>query len=169
MIMAELALGALGVVPLIGFTIKSYQALAVKAKTFRHCSSNVLRLYKKLRVQRRIFENECQLLLRECREDEVDVEGMLANPGHEGWLDHEVQSNNVRQSLKRNYDELIDLVRDIAEALRQLEESLGCFEAVKSSQQAVSPTELPIAGGVSDLKTSRGSVLRRHGSVLEMV
>lgn len=62
--MAELALGILGIVPLVAAAIKSYGDLTVKYRSFRHCSSTVCRVDKKLRVQHRILKNECHLLLR---------------------------------------------------------------------------------------------------------
>lgn len=80
--MAELVLGALGVVPLIGFTIKSYDSLYTTVKTFRDCDRNVERLRKRLRAQRCIFRNECLLLLRRCLADDddgMDIEGMMTD------------------------------------------------------------------------------------------
>lgn len=135
--MAELALGALGVVPLIGFTIKSYQALYTTVKTFRHCSSNVERLRKKLRSQRCIFENGCQLLLRECLQDDADVEGMMGDLKHDGWLDHAVQTDAMKRRLKHNFDTIMELVQDICEAIRRIQTSMKPFEAVVPEQAKV--------------------------------
>lgn len=135
--MAELALGALGVIPLIGFTIKSYKKLYSTVKTFRHCSSNVERLRKKLRSQKCIFENGCQLLLRESLGDEADVEGMMGDPDHEDWLDHAVQTDDVKGSLSKNYELIIELVHDIGEAIGQIQSSMTPFDEVASKQAKV--------------------------------
>ncbi|KAF7552230.1 hypothetical protein G7Z17_g4474 [Cylindrodendrum hubeiense] len=129
--MAELALGILGVVPM---ALKSYQVLASKLKTFRHCSSIVQRMYKMLRVQRRVFENECQLLLRGCLYDDSTAQLMIADPDHRDWGKRS-WDDNLRASLKENYDDCVELVQSILEIIRQLESDLDCFETVKTEQK----------------------------------
>lgn len=138
--MAELALGALGVIPLIGFTIKSYQKLYTTVKTFRHCSSNVERLRKKLRTQRCIFENGCQLLLRECLQDSADVEGMMGDLDHEDWLDHAVGPDDIKRSLNQNYDVLVELVQEIGDAIEHIQKTMAPFNEVAAKQDKVSST-----------------------------
>lgn len=152
--MAELALGALGVVPLIGFTIKSYTTLYTTLKTFRNCDSNVERLRKRLRGQRRIFENECLLLLRGCLQDSdnssIDIEGMMADPAHEDWLNHELMAeDDLKRSLMHNYDECIALVQDIGEVIKKIQISMAPFEKVVSAEGDVS-TLLPMPSIVAD-------------------
>ncbi|RYP65227.1 hypothetical protein DL770_009054 [Monosporascus sp. CRB-9-2] len=132
--MAELVLGSLGVVPLVGVAIKSYQSLSSKLKTFRHCSSTVMRVHKKLRVRRRVFENECHLLLRDCLNDDAAVQLMMEDLDHEAWRERR-RDDDLRRLLKDNYDECTELVQDIVGVVHQLETGLGCFEVVKSKQQ----------------------------------
>ncbi|RYP44386.1 hypothetical protein DL768_009152 [Monosporascus sp. mg162] len=132
--MAELVLGSLGVVPLVGVAIKSYQTLASKLKTFRHCSSTVMRVHKKLRVRRRVFENECHLLLRDCLNDDTAVQIMMEDMDHEAWKEQR-RDDGLRRSLKENYDECAELVQDIVGVVHDLEAGLGCFEVVRSEQQ----------------------------------
>ncbi|KFA79320.1 hypothetical protein S40288_03571 [Stachybotrys chartarum IBT 40288] len=132
--MAELVLGVLGVVPLIGFTIKSYQELWSKAKTFRHCSAAVQRLHKKLTIQRRVFENECHLLLRVCIQDDGVVGAMMLDDNHQNW-DNEELNNKFRMAFKQNYEELIELVHDISGSIFQIQDELDCFKVIQSHQQ----------------------------------
>jgi hypothetical protein len=134
--MAELALGVLGVVPLIGVTIKSYQQLSSKAKTFRHCSSAVLRLYKQLRIQRRIFENECQLLLHNSLRNDPAVEEMMADPDNSAWKGRS-RDKELKAALKNNYDSCVGLIEDINEAIQHLRNALDCFGVVKTHQRPV--------------------------------
>lgn len=163
--MAELALGAVGVVPLIGFTIKSYKTLYSTVKTFRHCSKDVERLRKKLRSQRCIFENGCQLLLRECLRD-ADVEGMMDDPDHEDWLDHSEKTEDMDRSLKQNYETIIELVQEIGDAIRRIQSSMAPFDEVASKQVKVRSIPLMAVTCTPPLMSMfRTSVSRRHGSV----
>lgn len=134
--MAELVLGVLGVVPLIGFTVKSYQELWSKAKTFRNCSAAVQRLHKKLTIQRRVFQNECHLLLRECIQDDAVVGAMMSDENHQNWGKEEL-NNKFRMAFKQNYEECIELVHDIGGAIFQIQDELDCFKVVQSHQQMV--------------------------------
>lgn len=145
--MAELVLGALGVVPLIGFTIKSYDALYTTVKTFRDCDRNVQRLSKRLRGQRCIFRNECLLLLRRCLVDDgsIDIDGMMADPAHGDWLNHELattKEEEMKRSLMDSYQECIELVHDIHEAIKRLQSSMAPFERAVSEQDKVRPRHL---------------------------
>ncbi|KAH6892035.1 hypothetical protein B0T10DRAFT_283521 [Thelonectria olida] len=132
--MAELALGVLGIVPLVGVAIKSYKTLTSKLRAFRHCSSTVHRVYKKLRVQRRIFKNECHLLLRHGVDDEAAIRDLMSDFDHRGWNNQDWEKH-LRVSLKENYDECAEHVRDIIETIRRLEAEFCCFQAVEAKQQ----------------------------------
>ncbi|SPO02514.1 uncharacterized protein DNG_05187 [Cephalotrichum gorgonifer] len=111
--MAELVFGALGIVPLIGIAIKSYRGLCSDLRTFRHCSSTVKNTHKKLKVQRIIFENECELLLRDCLGDDADLQTAI-DQGHEMCA---------------------ELIQSILEAVQQLDSNLACFQALKAKQR----------------------------------
>ncbi|KAK3290853.1 uncharacterized protein B0H64DRAFT_349583 [Chaetomium fimeti] len=132
--MAELILGAVGVVPLIGIAFKSYRTLHSELKTFRHCSSNLKRFLKLLRIQRQLFENECQLLLRDCLGDELVVQDMVADPEHGSWSDPK-RDESIKKLLKSNYEAFEELVGDILEAIQKLESGLACFQILKSMRQ----------------------------------
>ena len=162
--MAELVLGALGVVPLIGFAIKSYKTLYHELKTFRHCSKGVRRGYRQLKTQRQLFENECLLLLRDCVRDDMVVEAMMVDPDHDGWRD-DTQDGSLRELLKANYEVYAELVQDILETTQKLESRLACFQALKPKQQEVchpSPSDPDSRGGVRELTSKKGGENESH-------
>lgn len=138
--MAELILGAIGVVPLIGIAIKSYKTLYTELKTFRHCSSNLKRFLKLLRIQRQLFENECQLLLRDCLSDKLSVQDMIADPDHKSWGDKKLDES-IKKLLKTNYDACEELVGNSLEAIQKLESGFACFQVLKSMRQRVPPPQ----------------------------
>lgn len=127
--MAELVLGAVGVVPLIGFTIKSFQTLCKELNTFGRCSRTVKRMESLLTIQKRIFMNICHLLLRESLEDDT-VGAMLKNAEHESWGD-EGRSKNLKELLDMNYGACYELIETILETSQKLESGLACFQALK--------------------------------------
>lgn len=144
--MAELILGAVGVVPLIGVALKSYKTLYSELKAFRRCCSSLKRFHKVLRIQRQLFENECELLLRYCLGDGLVVQRMVANPEHENWSDPK-QDESIKKLLKTNYEACGELVGGILEAIQKLESGLSCFQVLKSLRQKVSPpthNQLPV-------------------------
>ena len=134
--MAELALGALGVVPLIGFAIQSYQSLYTELKTFRHCSSTVRRMHEKLDVHRQVFANECKLLLRDSLGDRATVKAMMNDPKHEGWKD-EGNDKSLKGLLDANYDVCARLIEYIRKTAEKLKSALACFQALKPGKQKV--------------------------------
>lgn len=140
--MAELALGAVGVVPIIGIAIKSFKIICSELNTFQHCSSHVRRLYDQLKVQRQIFENECTLLLRDCLDDGPLVDRMIADPSHRFWEDDR-SDEDLRVLLKSSYKVCSGLVQTILEAVQKLESGLACFHSLKSKQEKVKPLPLP--------------------------
>ena len=133
--MAELILSSVGLVPLIGIALKSSKTLWTELKTFRNCNNNVRRLHKKLKYQRQIFENECELLLRDCLGDEAEVQAMVADPDHVSWTNE--RDGSLRKLLKKNYVACWERVNGIYEAIKKLESVLACFQAIKPHKQKV--------------------------------
>lgn len=150
--MAELILGALGVVPLLGIALKSYKTLYSEIMIFRHCSSNLRRFLGLLKIQKQIFENECQLLLRDTLGDELVARNMMANPAHGNWSDLE-QDKRIKKLLKTNYEACEELVGNVLEAIQKLESGLSCFQVLKPLRQRVSPPCNPTSGFQADPQT----------------
>lgn len=156
--MAELILGAVGLVPLIGLALNSSQTLWTELKAFRNCNNNVRRLHKKLKYQRQIFENECELLLRDCLGNEAEVQAMVADPNHVSW--NSERDVSLHKLLKKNYGACWEHVNDINEALKKLETVLACFQAVTPHKQKVCSHHL-IISYQADLETQGGENKRR--------
>ncbi|KAI8711686.1 hypothetical protein NCS52_01432800 [Fusarium sp. LHS14.1] len=60
--MAELALGAIGVVPVVEFVFKSFKGLYKNLKPFKQYDREAQRVRRELEVQEAIFKNEWQIL-----------------------------------------------------------------------------------------------------------
>ncbi|PVH71685.1 hypothetical protein DL98DRAFT_503310 [Cadophora sp. DSE1049] len=127
--MADPASLALGVIPLVGVVIKSYKEVYSKLKTFRHCSSTVQRVQKKLKFQRRVFENECHLLLRFVLDDDSVVADMKSDSDHDNWKDKGLD-RQMRERLSQNYKACLQIVEDIRSAIEGMAEELRCFHVL---------------------------------------
>lgn len=60
--MADLALGAIGVVPVVEFVFKSFKGLYKNLKTFKEYAREAERIRRQLEVQEAIFKNEWKIL-----------------------------------------------------------------------------------------------------------
>ncbi|KAF6826833.1 hypothetical protein CMUS01_09270 [Colletotrichum musicola] len=125
--MAELALGIVGIAPLIGGAIKAYKEVNLKLKLFRHSSKEVNKVHKVLRIQRQVFVNECRLWLKFIIDDDETAMGMALDPNHDRWGDPELDSS-FKSRLKDNYDTWLDTTKDISESIEELEGSLAAFK-----------------------------------------
>jgi hypothetical protein len=126
----------IGVIPLVGIAIKSYSAVYSKLKIFRHYSAKVSRVQKKFKFQRRIFENECHLLLRFAIEDDDIIASMKTDPTHECWRKINLDEK-LRSRLDENYESCAEIVKDIHKAVNDFEEELRCFEVLESHRGKV--------------------------------
>ncbi|KAF9871368.1 hypothetical protein CkaCkLH20_11015 [Colletotrichum karsti] len=126
--MAELALGIVGVVPLIGGAMKAYKEVNGKLKLFRHSSREVKKVHKVLRIQRQVFANECGLWLRLIMDDDEVASEMASDPSHDGWNDPYLD-NSFRSRLKKNYDAWFEITKDISDNIEILETQISSYEA----------------------------------------
>ncbi|CAH0045314.1 unnamed protein product [Clonostachys solani] len=125
-----------GIVPLVALAIKAYRDVSSKIKTYRHYSKMIRHIGKKFKAQRRIFENECELILRHCLDDDATVEAMISNLQHEGWDKNELElEQNNRNITEKNHDNCVEQIKDIVEAVQQLETQLDYFSIAKSKQK----------------------------------
>ena len=131
--MADPASLALGIIPLVGVAVKSYATVYKKLSTLIHYSATIKRYQKRFKFQRRIFENECHLLLRLAIPDDGAIGLMKADPDHSNWTDDSID-NDLKQHLGENYEPCLDIVRDIRKALDVIEEQLQSFDAVGKYQ-----------------------------------
>ncbi|KAM7194208.1 hypothetical protein V8F33_007354 [Rhypophila sp. PSN 637] len=131
--MADPASLALGIIPLVGVAFKSYAAVYKKISTFVHCSTKLQRIHKRFKFQRRIFENECHLLLRFAIPDTATINSMKTNPDHENWSKKTID-DELKQQLGANYELCLEVVHDIGSALSWLQDQLRGFDALQRHQ-----------------------------------
>ncbi|WYZ44004.1 hypothetical protein EsH8_VII_000440 [Colletotrichum jinshuiense] len=134
--MAELALGIIGIVPLIGGAIKAYKQVNGRLKAFRHCSNEVKKVRKVLGIQQQVFSNECRLWLRFAIDDDEIASDMASDPEHENWGDASLESS-LRTRLKNNYKPWVEIVQDITRYIEELENVIEQFTIEKENK----PTE----------------------------
>jgi hypothetical protein len=135
-IMADPASIAVGVIPLVAVAFKSYTAVHSKFSTFVHCSNRVAQFQKRLKFQRRIFENEGHLLLRFAIDDEAVIASMKRNHSHEKWAESEVDEK-LKQKLGDNYQDCLEIVQDTKKALDSIQEQLDAFNEFIKYQRKV--------------------------------
>lgn len=134
--MAELALGVVGVVPIVGFVLQSYKAVSKVLRDFRHCSAVVKRAQFALTYQHRIFENECQLLLQLVDRDNVTIKDMLNDPEHPEWASEDLDRDIVAR-LGDNREAYLCSVEACSDALKELREQCTEFDAVYGQRKTV--------------------------------
>ncbi|KAE9575203.1 hypothetical protein CGMCC3_g8570 [Colletotrichum fructicola] len=125
--MAELALGVVGIVPLVGGAIKAYKEVKRRLKLFRHSSREVKNVLKLVKIQRQIFSNECCLWLRFALEEDDIISEMASDPGHDGWKDPSLDES-LRSRLKENYSVWVDIISGISVTINNLDTDLTSFE-----------------------------------------
>lgn len=133
--MAELALGIVGIAPLIGGTIKAYKEVNKKLKLLRHCSREVRKAHKVLKIQRQIFANECRLWLAFGVDDEIASE-MASDASHTGWSDPGLDAS-LRNRLDHNYETWLELNTGIFDTIDSLEANLGSFNESSNSKACI--------------------------------
>lgn len=126
----------LGVIPLIGAAIKSYTVVHKKFTTFVHYSSKLRRFQKRFKLYRRVFENECHLLLRFALDDEAVTDLMRADLAHKTWTDSSVD-NSLKRQFGDNYESCIDTLQDICKAVDDIAEEFGSFDVLAEQQLEV--------------------------------
>jgi hypothetical protein len=133
--MAEIAIG---VIPLVGLALKSYQFVYRKIRVFRHYSRDVAKVKKQLERQHQFFLNECHLLLQITVEtdDGGTVDDMIDDSDHPMWDSRELIAS-FEQCLGRNKDAFIEIVNDIYRPIQELGRELECFDPINSQRQPV--------------------------------
>lgn len=135
--MADPVSVSLGVIPLIGITVKSFTVVYKKLSTFIDYSSTVKLCHKKLRRQRRMFENECHLLLRFAIDDDTNIGLMRVDTNHPDWANDSIDLK-LRERLGANYETCLESVLDIQGAISEIQGHLNCFDVLQDCRLEVS-------------------------------
>ncbi|RSL44823.1 hypothetical protein CEP53_011047 [Fusarium sp. AF-6] len=123
--MAELALGAIGVVPVVEFVFKSLRGLYRDLKTFKRYTREAKRVQQELEVQEAIFKNEWQILTTiflPTADDSNDLD--IADHAGRRKLDKPQLDQRLRRALGENYDACEKATAVIGEDLQELTKEL---------------------------------------------
>lgn len=125
-----------GVVPLLGGSLKVYKSTYSKLKTFRHYSREVDRVRKHFDRQRQFFLNEVHLVLRLVLDDESLVQDMVEDGRHEKWKSPSLD-NDMVDRLGDNTRSLKEIIEDIQVIITNLQKGLECFNCLDEEKQHV--------------------------------
>lgn len=119
----------LGVLQLTGTALKTSSVIYKKLRIFRNYSREVSRVLKAVDRQRKNFLHEVHLLLRQAKESEEDIEEMLLDTDHPRWKSDELKLG-LNNALGKSRDICLDVVEEIASALKSLQAQLCCFDEI---------------------------------------
>ncbi|RSL54802.1 hypothetical protein CEP54_009664 [Fusarium duplospermum] len=138
--MAELALGAIGVIPVVEFVFKSFKGLYKNLKTFKQYARESKRVRQELEVQEAIFKNEWQILrtvFSPTADDSNVVD--IANHASQGKLDKLQLDQRLRRALGENYNACEKATEVIREDLQELTRELQEVTLLANHQESERP------------------------------
>ncbi|KAG4274723.1 hypothetical protein FPRO04_09087 [Fusarium proliferatum] len=121
---------ALGIIPIVGGSLKAYKSIHSKLKTFRHYSREVDRVRKHFDRKRQFFLNEVHFVLRLALDDEVLVKEMVADGAHLEWHSQRLESAIV-ESFGDNSGALMEIVEDVRTIINDVQMALECFSCLE--------------------------------------
>ncbi|KAF5575531.1 hypothetical protein FPCIR_13107 [Fusarium pseudocircinatum] len=124
---------ALGIIPIVGGSLKVYKSIYSKLRTFRHYSREVDRVRKHFDRQRQFFLNEVHFVLRLALDDEVLVKAMVADGTHLEWHSHRLESAIV-ESFGDNSRALMEIVEDVRTIINDVKMALECFSCLEEAR-----------------------------------
>jgi len=146
----EIAGLVLGVLPVLFATVGAYSKVHDSLHTFKHWSDEVLIVSKQLEVQKRLFFNECRLLLREAVDEEA-AKNMVDNRNEylQRWMSTELDQE-LQLVLKENFDLCRDIIEATKDVVERMEEEMKKFVVLRNEKRNVraSPRPDPLAAQV---------------------
>ncbi|RSL95791.1 hypothetical protein CEP52_011841 [Fusarium oligoseptatum] len=138
--MAELALGAIGVVPVVEFVYKSLRGLYRDLKTFKQYTREAKRVQQELEVQEAIFKNEWQILrtIFLPTADDSNAPDIVSHVSR-GRLDKLQIDQRLRRALGENYDACEKATVVIGEDLQELANELQDVTFLANNQESERP------------------------------
>ncbi|KXJ93852.1 hypothetical protein Micbo1qcDRAFT_220479 [Microdochium bolleyi] len=128
----EVAGLAVGVLPVLGVTVKAYKS--VRSKGLGHFPREIRLLRGSLSRQYYIFLQESHLLMRAAIHDEERTQRMIHDLDHEDWYCEELETA-LRQLLKNGYEVYLSAVKEVRAAITDLEAGLSEYERLSSHRQ----------------------------------
>ncbi|KAK3390129.1 hypothetical protein B0H63DRAFT_507537 [Podospora didyma] len=130
---------SLGIIPLIGGSIKMYRASQSRLRAFRHYSREIDRVRKQFERQRQFFLNEVHLSLRLVVDDEALVEEMVDDGEHPKWQSRSLEDAMVDRFHANNCRVLNEIVDDIGKTINSVQEGLECFDCLEEARHKNEP------------------------------
>ncbi|KAK6440584.1 hypothetical protein LTR95_003189 [Oleoguttula sp. CCFEE 5521] len=124
----------LGAVPIIIEALKAWKTVTRTLRTFRGYSKEVKRVHDRLRVQRCLFDNEIETLLRSTTLTADDVQAMLDDPLDSGWTSP-ITKREIGVVLSKNANVYADLMQSILGELGSLQRKLSIFDQALLAQR----------------------------------
>jgi len=129
----------IGIVPLLGGSIKLFRASQSKFRAFRHYSREVDRIRKQFERQRQFFLNEIHLALRLVLDDESLIRQMVGDGGHPKWHSEGLETLLIDRFHANNCHVLNEIVDEIGKTITAIQEGLECFSCFEEeARQKVS-------------------------------
>jgi len=140
----------IGIIPLIGGSVKLYKASHSGFRVFRHYSREVDRMRKQFERQRQFFLNEVHLTLRLIlSDDEPLIRAMVEDGEHPKWQSLSLDNAMLECFRARNCRVLNEIIQDIGETITAIQEELQCFTSLEAAQCTVSTVRQKSVTGFS--------------------
>ncbi|WAO96448.1 Hypothetical protein NCS54_01412100 [Fusarium falciforme] len=140
--MAELALGAIGVVPVVGFVFGAFKGLCKNLKTFKRYAREAKRVRQELEVQEAIFKNEWQILRTVFLPTADDSNALdIADHASRRKSDKLQLDQRLRVALGENYDACEKATAVIREDLQELIRGLQDVTLLANHQESERPSD----------------------------
>jgi hypothetical protein len=109
----------LGVVPLFISAIENYEEIFQPFVVYQRYEKEINRFVSKLRTQKTVFHNECQIILFSVTSSQdLALSKILADPAHPSRFDREL-SNKLCQLLGSSYETCVSTLQTINETLEK--------------------------------------------------
>lgn len=133
--MAELALGVIGVLPVLVKTVSACAKVHNGFHTLRHWSEEVREISDQYYIRKELFMNEARLLLLKVV-DEKAAKGMVENQEDERWKSEEL-SGRLRAMLNDRYQLWRSIIEATYNVVDAMAEEMKRFPVVQERERMV--------------------------------
>lgn len=97
-------------------------------KEYKKCKQN-------LKLQKLVFEENLEELLRPLVQNEDELALLIAKPGGDGWKDRELEQQLVER-LPKSYEIYLEIINEINDVMESLKDELGINKVYFQSRVA---------------------------------
>jgi len=134
---AGLAIGVVGILPVIVEIVKSIRIIRSGLRTAKKCVKELDAIELDLDIQHVRFHQSCAFMLQQCGEDNRAACEMIGNPDHERWNDQTLE-DRLNTALGQSYSLYMRFVEAVRKKLEKLVSDLSCFEQARWQKVKVS-------------------------------